>query len=282
MMRPAGPGPPSGDCKTGNTHFWRGDGGGANCRRCQGPGAALLGACGQTPLCPPLPVSVPRVKSSGWSLEGTGGEAGQQPASCPRPWVLGVVFFAGLSLTIRPRGWASGQTDTVPRAGQACQTTGACGHSLRCTLSTVGGWNGAPWDMTSPAVRPALSCHCPSMPAFPAVPGGGHLPPRGVLWVKTLHGAESGCAQPLPSGLAGCMALMPLEPSFRGACWVKGQVGALEPRDPEHRGRGPSTRRLSCTDLDSFVPSCSCLPDPLSLRTHQHPDPAPPPWILQG
>ena len=52
VMRPAGPGPPSGDCKTGNTHFWRGYGGETNCRRCQGPPSLRPPRPGQTPLWP--------------------------------------------------------------------------------------------------------------------------------------------------------------------------------------------------------------------------------------
>lgn len=57
-MRPAGPGPPSGDCKTGNPHF----GGAAGEQSADGGGPPL--APGQTPPWPFPPLSVPRVKSS--------------------------------------------------------------------------------------------------------------------------------------------------------------------------------------------------------------------------
>lgn len=52
VMRPAGPGPPSGDCKTGNTHFWRGHGGKQTADGVRGPPLCVPRADTLWPLFP--------------------------------------------------------------------------------------------------------------------------------------------------------------------------------------------------------------------------------------
>lgn len=133
VMRPAGPGPPSGDCKTGNTHFWRGYGGETNCRRCQGPPSLRPPAPGRHLCGLFLLVSMLRVKSSGRPISRGAGGGAEPHARFPSSWSLNheggrgglVRLWETLELRWRTRVpcWALSRSAVGPGLGRADKFT---------------------------------------------------------------------------------------------------------------------------------------------------------------